>query len=1379
MPQGMTVNGKAPTSPIGSPDVLWGLPGQGGLLTEWAETVPDLTWPDSVLTYGRMRRDARITAVLSSFVLPIMRTNWAVDPEGIDRSAAVDLVSQDLGLPVLGEKGQPDESSIPGFKWHEHVRLALLNLVYGHMPFEKWYEDRGGLTHLAGVQERQPHTISMIDINDDGTVNSISQNTQNEPIPANRLLWYSHEREGANWAGVSLLRSCYTPWILKHETLRVHATSIRRFGMGVPNVEAPPGSTPGQIAQAQQLASGMRVGDTAGAGLPNGFKLNITGMTGSAPDSLGFLNYLDQQITTSALAQIIELGHAGYGSRALGESFLDLFLLSLQAIADNIGDTATIGDPGMPGLAKSLVEYNWGEGEPVPRIVATDVGDRHEITATAVSEMITSGALSPDPNLEAFLREAWGLPERDPAYSAPAPEMPWAPKGQEAPPAGSPATPGPTPGATPAVPDNVAPSPAPQARRRHTPARAAAPAPARKPEPRPFAATAEAPPAPKRSWLPPMPARAARRARWAPWRTNTSEASRAKKAQGPGGLRRPLTEVEAKAGMEPLVIRDESAKAVTALASQWDPVAAAMQKDLAEQVAAAVDAGNLPGVAQVQAQTAPAAKLLATAMTDMAWTGATRMIAEAARQGVTINPATVTIDDTRIAQIAQARAAMIGARLASEASRKALGGIKASAGTDAADSVRVHLKGLSDKPLADQMVAAMSAAQNMGRIAAGRAGLDDGNTASFTASEILDDNTCDPCLDIDGTDFGSLDDAEAAYPNGGYTDCDGMERCRGTVIANWGEGDSAQSGDLSDAEANVDDAGDLEDAAGDLADEAADAEIDPADLPWVVKGDTGVIKDSMGIDRGAMPQLSGMINGVYHPPEELTPQFLKQLLSHGITVKPERAVASTLKSTQTSVDMRVVRSIAGDLRSGKLADTKQIMVSSDDRILDGHHTWAGRLEADLEGGRPGLNPGMAVLRVDQPMDVLLDEARAFDEEKGIPFQKAGEFRELPKAAAPQPVDTVAMYTNADGTYTAGREALHQQIIDGILEGHTPKDNPVATFFGGGPASGKSVLTAVDDSAHVDADQIMAKFPEYQQMLAAGDPRAAMFNHEEASFISKEAVQAAQEKRLNFVLDGTGDSSYAKFAGKIAQARDAGYRIDARYVTADADTAVARAAERAKETGRMVPETVIRSIHASVSQVYEQAIKNHLFDDTDLYDSNEFPPTLIAHMDQGEKFVIDNQAAYAKFIAKGHLDDITGPAPEKALDPAVQSVVTSITNLADQAGAGDEAVDKALSTLGKLLDKTLGYPSRDPDFLTLADVINESGTTVSEEYQPDATNPQTGAPESGTSEMFATLSQQYLTGATYDLGAKMTEDSPLPDMITNYFESMGLGLGGFR
>jgi hypothetical protein len=717
----MATGMRAPTSPIGRPDVIWGVPGTGGMLTEWAETVPDLIWPESIRTYGRMRRDARITSILAAFFLPILRTTWAVDPAGVSRAEAVDLVAGNLGLPILGEKGLPPASPVRGYSWTEHLRLALLNLVYGMMPFEQWYEIRKGRTQLAGLQERQPHTVNIIDIDDQGYVRQVWQNTQEQPIAANRLLWYAHDREGANYAGTSMLRPCYTPWILKHETMRVHATSIRRFGMGVPAVKAPPGATPGQIEEARRLAAGMRAGDAAGAGLPDGFQFELTGLSGSVPDAVAFLGYCDQQMTASCLAQIVELGHGTYGSRALGESFLDLFLLSLQAVADRIGDTITWGDPTMPGVARSLVEYNWGEGEPVPRVVATDVGDRHEITAAALSALVTCGALQPDEQLDTFIREAWGLPERDQSHpylppgppSKPGPETKVLEKGTPpAPPGGKP--PGSGPGAAPAT---------------------------------------------------------------------ASSRLRAARTAGPrpDGLRRALTAVEAASGIDPAALRYELERARDRLLSAWGPVAAAQRADLADQVSAAIDAGRLDQLAALQVDSARAADLLMAAMDSMVQQGINRAIAEAAAQGVRIEPSRVKPDAGRLAQQAQARASLAAQYTAQQAAKRALRVTQASAGSEAARDVTAHLEGLSPVPLADQLMAAMVAASNAGRLAVFDAGPD----ATYTATEILDANTCAPCAQIDGYQYPDLGAAVEDYGNGGYLGCLGELRCRGTVIARW------------------------------------------------------------------------------------------------------------------------------------------------------------------------------------------------------------------------------------------------------------------------------------------------------------------------------------------------------------------------------------------------------------------------------------------------------------------------------------------------------------------------------------------------------------------------------------------------------------------
>jgi hypothetical protein len=407
----------APTRDIGVVDTLQ----YGALLSDWLEFVPDLQWPASVQTYSRMRHDPKLAAILAAYSLPIRRATWCVDPAGC-RDEVVQLVADDLGLPIKGVDAEPSGARRRGVMWGEHLRHALLSLVHGFMPFERRYEIRNSQARLINLGERMPHTIGEITVNKDGTVASISQDVVGaQDIPAGRLVWYAHEREGANWTGRSLLRPAYGAWLLKHEVWRVHATSIRRFGMGVPSVEAPPGATPGQVIEAQRLASAIRVGDQSGAGMPPGFKLALTGMTGSVPDAMAFIQYLDQQMSTMALAGLLDLGQTATGSRALGQSFLDLLWVSVAAVADDIARVATSGHGGMPGIVTQLVDFNWGEDEPAPSIVAADVGEQHEVTAEAIQMLVTCGALQPDAELDAYIRQAWRLPERDPATPPPAP----------------------------------------------------------------------------------------------------------------------------------------------------------------------------------------------------------------------------------------------------------------------------------------------------------------------------------------------------------------------------------------------------------------------------------------------------------------------------------------------------------------------------------------------------------------------------------------------------------------------------------------------------------------------------------------------------------------------------------------------------------------------------------------------------------------------------------------------------------------------------------------------------------------------------------------------------------------------------------------------
>jgi hypothetical protein len=388
------------------------------------EETPELLWPLSVQVFDRMRRqDAQCMSVLRAVTLPLRRTTWRLDPNGA-RDEVVQLVSDDLGLPVAGAPPAPVIRTRDRFSWAEHLRLALLMLPFGHSFFEQVYRIEGGRARLRKLGWRPPRTITRVDVAADGGLQAIYQaaplnkGTPEVRIEVGRVVAYINDREGGNWLGSSLLRPAYKFWLLKDRALRTQAQTSDRNGMGVAIYTASPqpdtvtGEERTKREQAEvdagnKLAQAYRGGDNAGASLPNGAELHLRGVEGVLPDLEKPIRYYDEQIARAVLAHFLNLG-TETGSWALGTTFADFFTLSLQTVAMQLADVAT------QHVVEDLVDANWGEKEPAPRIVFDEIGSRHPATAEAIRALLQCGALTPDDELEMHLRTTYGLPAADP-----------------------------------------------------------------------------------------------------------------------------------------------------------------------------------------------------------------------------------------------------------------------------------------------------------------------------------------------------------------------------------------------------------------------------------------------------------------------------------------------------------------------------------------------------------------------------------------------------------------------------------------------------------------------------------------------------------------------------------------------------------------------------------------------------------------------------------------------------------------------------------------------------------------------------------------------------------------------------------------------------
>jgi hypothetical protein len=393
------------------------LDGYSSVVDYLLEQVVDLRHPWSVRTYAKMRHDPQLAAILRVFLLGMERGNWAIDPAGC-RDEVVQHVADDLGLPIKGADPTQSGARRRRFTWAKHMPTAGgLSMTFGHAPFAQSWLEKGGRWHLDMVQERMPQTIVDLDLNGDGTLKSASQaeeltsGSRVVPITTadHRLVWYAREREGSNYFGQSLFRASYGPWLIKDQMLRVHATSIKRFGMGIPTAQALPGTSPqpSEMAAAQRAVANYRASETGGAVMPAGFRMALEGMTGSVPDALAFINYLDRQMTRSTLTSILDMATSERGARSLGETVMQLMIYAQQSEANRIALDAT------EQMAIPLVDANWGEDEPAPQITVTEVGVDDQLTAEDMRNLLEFGGITPDDTLEEDLRKRKSLPPID------------------------------------------------------------------------------------------------------------------------------------------------------------------------------------------------------------------------------------------------------------------------------------------------------------------------------------------------------------------------------------------------------------------------------------------------------------------------------------------------------------------------------------------------------------------------------------------------------------------------------------------------------------------------------------------------------------------------------------------------------------------------------------------------------------------------------------------------------------------------------------------------------------------------------------------------------------------------------------------------------
>ena len=405
-----------------------GLRRTGG--TVYEEFLVNLRGRRGAQIYREMsENDPVIGSILYAIEKIILRLEWRIESvaeEGPDREAAEFI-----------EECLYDMSD----SWDSTLSQILSMLVYGYSFQEIVYKIRGGLDtddptkkskftdgkvgwRKWPVRAQETHNNWLFD--EDGGIQGFEQvdpyGAGLHRIPIDKALLFRTTTVKNNPEGKSLLRTAYRPWYFKRRIEEIEAIGIERDLAGLPIAYIPPEYLSSTATADQQavrtsivnIVQNVKRNEQEGIVFPlvfdekgnKMFDLQLLSAGGARQfDTDKVISRYDQRMAMSVLSDFILLGHERVGSFALGSSKIDLWTMAVEAICKSIAEV--VNQHAIPRLLKlngmkvgTTPELKYSE------VSSVDLGEISEY----VSKLIGSGAMTPDAELEEFLRGLAGLP---------------------------------------------------------------------------------------------------------------------------------------------------------------------------------------------------------------------------------------------------------------------------------------------------------------------------------------------------------------------------------------------------------------------------------------------------------------------------------------------------------------------------------------------------------------------------------------------------------------------------------------------------------------------------------------------------------------------------------------------------------------------------------------------------------------------------------------------------------------------------------------------------------------------------------------------------------------------------------------------------------
>ncbi|MGH9468934.1 MAG: phage portal protein family protein [Terriglobia bacterium] len=413
---------------------LSGTPITSGYLLDLGEYNAELMGRNAIPVYEKMRRgDAQVRATLLACKLPILSAKWEMAPAEGSQSGVWSPKSTGPQPPDNGRRskeiaafvrenlfgGLEFKNSAGGWvsqSWHSVISNALLMLDFGCAVHEDVWTLDGDRIRLRSLPARLPVTFYRWHTEEDGeTLLALEQygyrreQFLNALLPADKVARFTYQQEGANFWGIALQRAMYPHWYVKSKLYRIDAIANERNALGIPVFRLAPGFAAEDRAAAYSFVTQIAAHEATGLVEPPGDAhtgLRIAGYEGNLRDVMPSIQHHNEMISRVALATFMDLGSSEHGSRALGATATDFFMLGLEGLAHQIAAEIT------QSTIRRLTALNFGDEAPCPRLFPANVQARSvsQITADLVA-LAQQGLVVSEKNIRKVIRERFALPE--------------------------------------------------------------------------------------------------------------------------------------------------------------------------------------------------------------------------------------------------------------------------------------------------------------------------------------------------------------------------------------------------------------------------------------------------------------------------------------------------------------------------------------------------------------------------------------------------------------------------------------------------------------------------------------------------------------------------------------------------------------------------------------------------------------------------------------------------------------------------------------------------------------------------------------------------------------------------------------------------------